>query len=308
MRIRKLIAIPVLALLLAGCIKEDRDKCQQQENVTFVFSYGGYRGADFTDRIEKIDLFLFDGECKFLLSRSAQTADLDPDYPSMRFDLDPGTYYALAWANVGDNSAYLYLTPGATLLEECLVEIDPACTQTGDPVYYAPRKTRLDVGGTRAADAAVYEVIVPEGEEVVKPLDFVRAHRTIYVWISGLHDTEHPTVEAQSLWSRYDFSFRTHDTRRDYVQQAVEYTKNGTTYSLAVFHHAYGEIDDDMNVLVMRTSDGQPMHTVSVRQFIEDNNITNTDDIHIMLTFSYDLGVTVSVPQWGSAPVQPGAF
>lgn len=310
MRIKKLLVVPLLALFVTGCIKDDLSECRPEKNVTLWFTHsGGTNGSRFVDYIGEVDLFLFDDNGKYLSHQSVEYTELAVDAPFVSLTLSPGTYYALAWGNVGDNSAYQNLTVGVTSLEECLVEINPAVTHSGDPVYYAPRKARLEEGDTRSvADMALYELVVPNRGSAEKTLDFVRAHRSIYVWIRGFTDTDglSPTVEAERLWSRYDFHYRTRLHRRDFVQQTRFQTVDDKHYAVAVFHHAYGEIDDEMNVLVLRTSNGEQSAAVNVRRFLEENPVSSTDDVHIMFTFIQDLGVSVSLPQWVEKPVRPG--
>lgn len=317
MRIQELLTIPLLAfvLLLSGCIKDDRSDCAVDDNCELLFEYSTATTDKFPEHIHSVDVVLFDAQGRYLMHAKADQQSLAA-YRGLKLTLDPGKYHVVAWANVKDNSQFCQFVSGTTPFDDCLVEIHPNCSESGDPVYYAPFKAKpvtksVGWGPHTRAGMDLYEVVVPYGGTVVKVLDFVRAHRSVYVWSRDYTDIVNgrnlcPTVEAKNLWSGYDFHFTTKAQRRDFKQCGTECTVNGVTYSLSTFHHAYGKIENDMNFEVRRTSDNTLRTTVNLKKFLADNPSADTDDIHIMVTFLDDLGVEISLPEWVEKNITPG--
>lgn len=308
MRLKTLLIILLASPVLTGCLKEHPGDCGVPENLEILFTYSAFPDRAFTEKITSVDLFLFDAQTRFITRGRASLAELST-YAGMRFTVDPGIYYAVAWGNVREHSQFSDFTPDATMFDDCFVEIVPSANDTGDPVFYAPREatSRLRSGG----EMTYFEVIVPKGEKTVKTLDFVRAHRTINVWIKGYYfETmagvkEYPTVQITQRWSKYDFFF-TPSIRRDYTQQTHLETISGESYDKAAFHSALGAIDNAIDVIVSRTSDGLHLYTVDLDRFILDNNIIDTDEIDILIIFNTDMGITVTVPSWTATQVNPG--
>lgn len=295
--------LPLAALSLWGCVSEDRSDCYDNTELRFVYSVSD---AEFPDKIKKVDVVLFDGEGKFHSFVQCDENALK-ESRSVVLTLDPGTYYVVAWANVSEHSAYGDLTPRASAFEDCKLEIPQNANDTGDPIYYAPYTRRP---GTGANDLAPYAIEVRFGRKNVKILDFGRAHRTINVWVEGHIETRAegiaPTVEISNLWSAYDFFFNTRADRRTFSQQSQEKTVDGKLYTVATFHTALGEIDGRTDVTVRLTSAGTVWHTANLKRFVEENNITDTDEIDMLCSVGLDNGVSVTVPDWSDENVNPG--
>lgn len=304
-------------LALSGCLKEHPGECDISENLEVLFTYSDAPNEDFTDRITSVDVILFNNHGRFLEHRRASLNELSA-YAGMRFTVPSGRYHVVAWGNVRDNSVFNAFTSGVTMFRDCVLEIDPSSTETGDPIYYAPYRekpaARSGEVSTRDDSLAFYAVDVPPGRKTTKILDFVRAHRTLNVWIKGYHEivagqNVYPVVKSTDMWSKYDFFFTTQALRRNYTQQSHVREVNGVPYAVATFHTALGKIDGATDVILTRRSDGGHIITVNLEQFVTDNGITDTDEIDILITFfppGGDYGVTVTVPNWSGAPVQPG--
>lgn len=311
---RLLLIIPFVGAAFTGCIKEDRSGCDPEDNnLEFIFEYTTDATIEFAGLIKSVDLLLFDANSRFMEHRRSGESELRA-YQGMRFSVSPGTYYAVAWGNVGNSSGFSDFTTVTKLFSECFVQITEGVTEGGDPVYYAPHKDKpyaRSQPATTRSEPTLYEVNVLSGQTTVKRLDFVRAHRTINVWISGFErssfgESTQPVVTGKNLWSRYDFYFNLPSLRRDYRKQTINEVISGEIYSTVTFYSALGTLDDESNIEVHRTSDNQLSYTLNLKQFVLDNNITNTEQIDILITFQSDLGVSVSVPQWTEKPVQPG--
>jgi len=111
---RHLLATILLgALFMQGCFKEDMSKC----GIAVRFKWD--KNVSFTNRfgfaVQRIDLFVFDGDGNFFQSHSVQASQvpgaglyLPTDYAMVLTDLPPGNYTFVAWGNV---SSVLSLTP-----------------------------------------------------------------------------------------------------------------------------------------------------------------------------------------------------
>lgn len=299
------ITILLLAIAFTGCIKDDRSDCPPEYNLEFLFEYTTAPNTAFTDLIKSVDLLLFDAETYFIKHQRSTEVDLEA-FQGMRFYLPPGKYYAVAWANVGNNSSFSDFTSTTKLFSQCSLQIAEQVRDGGDPVFYAPKK-----GVSSGTELALYEVNVLPDRSTVKLLDFVKAHRTINVWIygyeeSGLGETIQPTVNAEKLCNMYDFYFAALNSYRDYTKQTHVEKRSGEDYDLSTFYSALGEIVSESDIDVNRTSDNELVYSLNLKQFVKDNNITDTSQIDVLITFAGDMNITVTVPQWTNKPVQPG--
>lgn len=308
---RLLVFIPFLAMLFGGCVKEGSSDCPPEYNLEFLFEYTTEPDIAFTELIKSVDLLLFDADSYFLLHKRSDTNSLDV-FQGMRFSLNPGTYYAVAWANKSDHSSFSDYAAVTKLFAQCYYQIAEQASDGGDPVFYAPYK-KVSAG----TGLELYEIHVLSDRTTVKQLDFVRAYRTINVWIngygqSGLGEDIQPTINVRNLWSMYDFYLKPlnspdwPNSRRNYRQQTHDAVISGNHYSAATFYSALGEVDNETDIEIHRTSDDQLSYTLDLKQFVEDNNITNTERIDILITFLNNQNISITVPQWTERPVQPG--
>lgn len=312
MQLKSLLIIPIAVLALSGCINERPGECDIPENLVLIFTYNDAPDLPFTDFITTVDVILFDAQGSYYTQRRIEVNELSTSLTA-RFTVPSGMYYAVAWGNVLDHSRFSDLIPGATMFEDCFVEINDSATDTGDPVFYAPYIERPGSGTgatTRNGHMTLYEVDVPPGTSTTKTLDFVRAHRTINVWIRGYNETMegvevHPDVTITQRWSRYDFFF-TPSIRRDYRQPSHVETVEGVVFDEATFHNGIGQIDDDIEVILTSPTDDSQITTIGLAQFVAENNIINTNEIDILITFLSDNEITVTVPVWSETPLQPG--
>lgn len=311
MQLKKiLVTIPFLTMALISCIKDDLSDCTSAYNLEFIFEYTDEPGTPFTDLIKTVDLLLYDVDSCFLQHRRITETNLTT-FRGMRLSLAPGKYYVVAWANVGAHSTFSDYTNETKLFSQCYLQIAEQANDGVDPIYYAPRsKTRSGEISTQI-ESELYEVIVLPDQTTIKQLDFVRAYRTINVWINGYERSDigediPPIVNAKKLWSKYNFYLEPLNLRRDFRQQAHEEKRSDHQYSVASFRSVLGEINGYTDIDINRTSDNKLSHTLNLKQFVQDNNITNTEKIDILITFTNDLSVSISIPPWETTPVWPG--
>jgi len=304
--------------LVAGCnfIKEGEYDCQ---TTTILFTYTSDKGNDiFSDNIHSVDAFIFDADKKLVMSRRFESAEL-AQFAGWKVDkLLPGDYYVVCWGNVHDNSRMNNFASGVTTFDECIIQIPDIVTTTGDQIYYAPNikhpESRSGVA-TRATDPALRDHVftVIAQKDNVKVMPFVRAHRTINVYIVGYPDNSPPaTVTGMQLATQYDFYYKTGNIYRNFTQTALPITTLIGDALLATFHVGYSPITENMEFILREGPNGKIIATVNLREFLRINPeaFGNTIDILISICCDcgpnpFDLGVSITIPPWLIHDVTP---
>lgn len=315
MKIIRLLILTSLALLLSGCMKEDMSECILEGDLTLTFTLPDKNGKDrFSAHIDAVEVLIFNNEGRFLMHKTVSKKMLG-EFQGLKMTLPAGTYNLMCWGNVLDNSRFSQFVPDVTLFEECSLEIPHTSTQTGDQVYYAPHKEKpsafllngdipelvtKDIG----KEYEIYKINIPAGENVTKNLPFIRAHRTVHVYTQNLNNA--PRVSIKNLWSKYNFFFETQDLCYDFTRSASVEQISGVDYHIARFHSALGLITADVDIDILSSVDDRVLHRVNMLQFVKENPPADTDDIHILVTFLDNLGITVTIPSWLDKPINPG--
>lgn len=291
-----------MLLTMSGCIKEDLSDCDISGNVRLVFHYTVAGVEKLTDHIQHLDVMFFDDQGKFLMDKRLGSQELAVK-AELELTLAPGTYYFVCWGNVSDGSLYSSLEPGITVLSDCSIEISPGPT-AGDPIYYAPSKP-TPASRTLASEYELYKLEIPVGENVVRDVEFVKAHRTITVYLKNAHgDT--PKVQVRQMWKCYNFLFEPRTHKDDFTHITTPRQYFGDVYDVAIFYSGMGQILPDMEVGVLHGTNEHLLHTENIESFLTAHPSHDANDIHMVIEFS-DLGVSVTVPSWLERPVTPGA-
>ena len=307
---------PLLCILsvAVGCTKEDNGTCITQ-NTTLLFRYVDetYGNDLFLQAIHSVDAYIFD-EAKTLVDhRRFEQAELAA-FPGWKLDLPPGNYYAVCWGNADNNSRLRELIPEVNSFDDGIIKIpDGADITSGSPIYYAPYELHANVNsiaaGPRLLDPTMkdYAFTVVEQRENVKEMNFVCAHRTINVYITGYADSTPAVVTGEHLCGEYDFYYQSCDDYRDFTQTAhAVTTPDGQQALVATFYVCYSVITGEMElVLKGGTGPGAPiLETVNLREFLAANPSAMGSTIDILIRF-YELGTIVTVPGWDDKPVHP---
>jgi hypothetical protein len=289
----------LLTLPFSACVDEQNlDQCPMEVTLTFDYLENGI--DRFARDINTVDVFVFDANGVFLFTQHVSKSDLNR-FQSVRLDLLPGDYQVVCWANLTDHSGLSSLVPGVTTIDEAYVQI--ASSATGDALYFAP-------GGTNGmGDNKLH---VNTMESTTKNMHFVRANRRINVYIQGIEYTQSgsgaaPSVDANNLWSKYNFASETQSNRISFRQQAhTTTTPNGAMY-LTTFYSDLGTITSDMEIVVAN-SFGKIVAVINLQEYIAQHPNIGANDIDILITFNLDnttmdLGVSVTLPDWESVDV-----
>ena len=115
------IALGILVLLpgiFQSCdsIREDLKECRLL--VRFKYDYNMLYTDAFHTQVDKVDLYVFDGEGKFLFMKSEEGTPLTTGNYRMELLLPIGQYKLLAWAGVHDSYEVTNLEPGVSTYTE----------------------------------------------------------------------------------------------------------------------------------------------------------------------------------------------
>jgi hypothetical protein len=293
-----ILLLSLFSMLAVSCIREGADLCEAE--LTLRFHLMDAPDEEFTEQIQSVDVFLFDAERNFHVHKRIERAEL-AEFLGTTFLLTPGTYHAVCWANVGDNTMISEMDIEATP-ENSYTEILSAAT--GDRLWYAPDKT-----GKATGDYQIHAAEVPIGK-AVHQMTFTRVHRTVQVYIQGYEDTElydgkPPVVKQIGAGGQYDFLLRPDPTRLTLEQTSVYGETDGGMMYQADFHSMRIPIRSDMEVILLHPTTGEVLASENLEQYIAEYDITDDSFIPILFTFSsnpdpgsMDTWVSVSMPYW----------
>lgn len=311
----KLVYISLLlsALLLNACIGEDMDACIEKEmnNLTLSFSYTDGDGREiFSDKIDQVDIFIFDQAGLFVCTESVSKTSLSI-FAGVQMNLSPGTYRIVCWANSFDNTMFNLLDNnisfGDAFIHNSLWDGD-ALFINGDPLYYGQPIQ------DESSSSQELIVTVPEKEEASATISFCPAHITIEVFVIGLEDTSiggeslAPTIELAEIFTHYNFEMQTLDATISYRDISTFHSIDEQKIAASCFYTPLFKEDTPIEVRVKKTSDQSIVTDFSLADFIIENNITinpiGETVIPILIEYKQS-SVEISLPIWGKNPIKP---
>lgn len=113
----------IATVLISGCdsIHEDQPECRLY--VQFKYDYNMEQTDAFRQSVDKVTLYVFDKEGKFLFAQTGEGAPLAQEGYRMDLDLSAGDYTLMAWAGVHDSYDLTIMTPGQTTIEEMRLKL-----------------------------------------------------------------------------------------------------------------------------------------------------------------------------------------
>ncbi len=311
----------ILATLLAtSCwrVDEDWSVCEVPGGgLELCFHIDGMPDARFGDHIRSVEVWLYDADLNALQTRTLSRAMLAESLKTT-FEVDPGTYHVVCWANVGDNTRVP--TRVGNLSEHNLSLASP---ETGDPLWYAPKTTpRPQTSHPEQPDLSHYRAEVTAGKTTVKDMTFVKAHRTVEVFVSGweyLRLGGVPTVERSGAGGWYDYLLRYNTATTFGLRRTTSLiTVDGVNYLSTKFHSALIPIAEETGPVWLTDSAtgkhvSDPDTQVDLRQWVATHKITDDSyiPIHYKFTGGGDSGeggvsVNMELPPWSNHNVTPG--
>ena len=312
----------LISLLATSCWKVDEDWSLCEERLVVDMSLEGVPDAKFTDHIDVVDVWLLDADLEFLQTRRLSSAMLEESLQTI-FEVAPGTYHVVCWANAGNNTRISF-TKGHILDGH----IELVSSETGDPLYYAPGKTPEPYPGSRTGadepDYSLYRAEVVAGTVTVKEMVFVKAHRTVEVFISGWEYLSFggvPVVERNRAGDWYDNLLRYDATHTlNFKRSASPVTIDGIRYYSTKFHSALIPLEGETKqVWLSDPATGKPITDpdtyVDLKQYVTENDIEDDSYIPIYYRFTEGGGpkpgegnasVNIELPPWNNHNVEPG--
>lgn len=307
----KLIHLTLLllsALVLNGCIDEDLSSCYDcdKDNLLLDFLYTDKEGADiFADNIQGVDVFVYDSNDFFVKQHYVTKSELSV-YAGTELSLLPGTYRLVCWANVAEKTSITEPTKGTpysdAILDFATTKEGDAVTTGGDPLYYAPKVED-------SSSSKTFTVTVPEKGTHKATISFRSAHMVIELYVKGFEDNSLlPLIELSGVPAGYNFDLQTFGPSVTYSGVATNQTIDGQQMAVVKFITPLFDRDTPIKVHIKKQSDGSTLTTVSLDDFISDNNIiiSNITQVVIPIYVEYmQTSVDITLPAWRSIPVWP---
>lgn len=121
-----LILLSGLVLANSSCdsiLNYDEGDCSVEYRVRFKYDYNMKYANAFANEVERVTIYAFDENGRFVYQRTEEGDILKADDYSMKVEIDPGNYHLVAWAGLTDESyAIPLLTPGKSNLNELTVK------------------------------------------------------------------------------------------------------------------------------------------------------------------------------------------
>jgi hypothetical protein len=304
------LAIFILSLITmltaTSCIKEGAELCEAE--LTLKFHLTETPDEKFGEYIGSVEVFLFDDAKNLHTHKRLERAELDR-FLGTTFSLDPGTYYAVCWANADEHSQFSEMDAGSAF-ESAFIRIDS--DDTDDPIYYAAVKAPASRSGNEGnggdGDYELQAVDVPYGH-TVRDLEFVKAHRVVQVYIQGYEYTQYydgkaPVVKRTGASDKFDFLLHPDLNPVAFEQTSTPVQTNWGLMYRVDFYSKLVPLQDDMEVTLFHPTTGERIAGVNLKQYVQDNGIKDDSVIPILFVFSMDAQVTVTLPSWQNNPVE----
>lgn len=290
--------------MFGGCISEDTGDCpvELQNNLILKFLYTNNEGTDiFTQKINRVHVFVFDSADHLIQEQIVDQASLSV-FAGTQLNLQAGIYRIICWGNALDNTSFAQVEM-ADLFKNAFLSnsgIDPT---NGDPLYYAPFPSQ------------VFTVAVSQGQVQTAQIAFCSAHIKIQVYVKGFDDKSPegdqlpPLVKLVDIPSGYNFDMQASNDLIFYQDAAHYRTVEGQTLAALDFNTPLFGQDTPAQLLIKKQSDQTTVTTISLKDFIKENNISLDDNQQVVIPILIEyksVGISITLPGWGQNPVNPG--
>ncbi|MCD7916052.1 MAG: FimB/Mfa2 family fimbrial subunit [Tannerellaceae bacterium] len=301
----------LLVLLFSGCLREDTDGCDFGEEgggeLILHFTYTGIWGEDeFPDRIHDVELFVFTEDGFFLESHRYNQEALQ-EFQGAELTLASGNYYIVYWGNKTSNTILPELTAETTIHRS---RLSYNSTQSGDSLYYAPRKQ-----SSSSADLTLYQVTVPNRGIEEQTINFMTAYYTMNVYVKGFErvsdsGSQLPVIAVANLPDGYNFHLSPGEYITTLSQNSSQILYHTESVAYASFLTTHFETESPIEIRVSRST-GERVYTVELQSLLEEYEyqlamgVHTVIDIYIEITADGSVKVTLSIPGWESTGVNP---
>lgn len=284
----------VTTFLTTGCTKRDHKDCQPPNNLILKLDLQNSEAdALFAEKVNSIDVFVYDiGNYPAIHKRVTKQRQGWID--DLAFAVAPGRYRIVCWANIGDETRIVG-PESEWPLDDCFLET--TSNQTGSPLYYAP-------------DDRNCKVTVLPNRVTAKEMLFVRAHRTVRVYLKGyeeIYKPHPPLIALSNVPIRTDFFMKTRKPRKNYQTEAtIVETDHGTRMTTA-FNFLIAPLTDDMLLEIIEKESNEIVTQINLKQYVDENEaeIDDPNDFGIEIRYLMDGSVEIVPTQWKEIYLQP---
>lgn len=212
------------AILLVGCVRDDRSECRYPLPLRFVYTQNVEQTDLFDAEVPCLDLFLYDAASGRLVDRvTTEAASLDPNN-GFEWMVPPGTYDVVAWGGV--EQRYGFAVP------ETFAEAQLSIVRADDGETVAQRQEHLF--HALAPCIRVTGDLMPE-----QVLDLHKNSNDVRVEVAGLSEAQRQQLRCTIRSANGDYAFdNTCLTDRPVTYLPASSVENG----LAVFDHTVLEL------------------------------------------------------------------
>jgi len=319
------IGLPLLAaFLLSGCIAENNDDCPPLGKVTLnyrLLDRNDEREDIFSKYISDVTMVVYDEGGEFVTWKRVDNQELKK-FQGTTLKLGPGNYQVVCFGNVkGNTRTDGHHETGHRIINGKLTYATAynKKAENGDDVFAAPRRPKSYIEEGRKP--LLHPVTITESQVLEDTIDFTPFHRNVEVYVVGFQDKgaiQIPRIELTDMVYGYSFDMEPLKDNEDKPELISLEQNCRKTYSpegevaVAVFQTSYFDNDNSINIHIKRYSNGEIVHTINMKEFLEDNNIDLNDylmdedftTVRILVTF-LNGEVTITIPDWKATDVEP---
>lgn len=292
------------ALLFSGCFSQDYALCPEETDGPNLIVLPDLKDAGgtsiFSQEVTRMDVFLYD-EAYRLISRTSRTDEDSEPLSRFEYQVDPGTYFVLCWANADEESALQKLTAGTYLWDSYLETVS---SETASPLWYAPAKKiedRPDRAGAWGEEMSLYRAVVRDGFVTEKRMDMTRAYREITIYLKNYTtyiEFDPAAVELTNLPVQYDFFLRTYALRKNYRRTTVPALLFQDNVLRTTIRVPISSVGNNAVIRVHKASNEQTVLSSRLKTFMDQHagQIRDTNAFNVLVTYAPDGSAILSVP------------
>lgn len=207
------------AILLVGCVRDDRSECRYPLPLRFAYTYNTEQQDLFDAEVEQLDLFLYDATSGRLVAQVSPEVDLLSPTNSYSWMVAPGLYDVVAWGGVSQRHHYEATDQFSTARLSINRESDgETVLQRREHVFHAMIEG-VCVTGDRMAEQV---------------MDLHKNSNDVRVEVTGLTEAESQRLRCTIRSANGDYSF----DNTCVADHAVNYQPDaGFTDGVATFDH-----------------------------------------------------------------------
>lgn len=285
----------MLTFLLTGCINEDMDDC---ERTSLYFSYQGDGVTQiFRDKIQKVDLYVFDAQNQHILNQTLDRRALE-DRQGTKLNLSPGDYQIICIGNAFEDTQ---ITDPKTGAAESIF--------MAHPNYFSGQ----DIPGNDSLYMGIGNIHVPGSYWLNDTISFMSSHLKVYVEVRGLASAEElptkanpsTTLTIEQLSPCTDFTNTPCKAPVCYIPNAnYDIGKRMMISRFNIMRHPKNcEVTFNLTY-----PDGSILHSFNLRDFLTQNPAINISKQEALIPISIEFKgfeVSISVPDWKVEDVSP---